>query len=89
MSHAEKCPVCEGKGRMCTLPFGYGTDATKKCHGCGGLGWITVEDRISYHYPTYPYQCPVFIYPEPEPRTVPEITWHQGACTISPGQAMC
>jgi hypothetical protein len=42
MRHAEKCPVCEGKGR---LPDGKGdldSAFAKPCHGCSGKGWVEV-----------------------------------------------
>lgn len=37
MSHAEKCPVCNGAGKI-----GFGTSEEKPCHGCYGNGWVTV-----------------------------------------------
>ena len=44
MSHAELCPICKGKG----LVKGDLKDSTasydKICHGCGGLGWVTIRD---------------------------------------------
>jgi DnaJ-class molecular chaperone len=39
--HAEKCPICEGKGML--------PDTEKeviKCHGCQGKGWITITPEI-------------------------------------------
>ena len=50
MNHGEKCPVCQGIGR---LPNdGKTSDATDKvCHGCFGLGWIVIEDKM---FPDYP-----------------------------------
>ena len=45
MSHSEKCPVCEGTGKI--------KDVT--CHGCAGLGWITLQDNNIRRYPTYPW----------------------------------
>ncbi len=47
MAHAEKCPVCYGEGEVIdkTNIGASIADATKKkCHGCGGLGWVTVRD---------------------------------------------
>lgn len=42
MSHAELCPVCNGKG------YFVGRDHTDRlkseCHGCQGLGWVTIYD---------------------------------------------
>lgn len=34
LAHAETCPVCRGKGSL----------LGDTCHGCGGKGWVTVED---------------------------------------------
>ena len=51
MSHAERCPVCQGVGK---LPIGwpyatvnYGMQA---CHGCGGDGWVTVQDFSQFPF---------------------------------------
>lgn len=52
MAHAEKCPVCNGNGKIKTYldPFGFGysdsnkTYTEKTCHSCQGKGWITVCD---------------------------------------------
>lgn len=38
MAHAEKCPVCNGKGKI----------DDKTCHGCGGTGWIVIQDAPIY-----------------------------------------
>jgi hypothetical protein len=43
MSHAEVCPICYGKGWVAL----DGTEnltcpSHKTCHGCGGMGWVTV-----------------------------------------------
>ena len=48
MSHAERCPICFGKGNIFT-PNCYSTDGgtTETCHGCGGTGWITVQDEAA------------------------------------------
>ena len=49
MAHAEKCPICEGSGRL-PLPVEMGTTASrpydKLCHGCDGKGWVSVQDEI-------------------------------------------
>lgn len=55
--HAEKCPVCDGKG---TLPdySAYSTfTAEVMCHGCNGLGWVQVSDIYDV-YPVTPYVPP-------------------------------
>jgi DnaJ-class molecular chaperone len=45
MSHAEQCPICLGKGEVENHQWysSYG----KKCHGCNGMGWVTVCDTFS------------------------------------------
>ena len=47
MSHAERCPVCYGSGE---LPEKNRLSETKPtiCHGCGGSGWVTVQDTPSH-----------------------------------------
>jgi DnaJ-class molecular chaperone len=42
MAHSEICPICSGNGKIADTE----TSAIilKTCHGCGGFGWITVED---------------------------------------------
>jgi len=47
MAHAEICPICKGEGKLQlgTLPSTTYTVNTKICHGCGGKGWVEVEDR--------------------------------------------
>lgn len=36
MNHAELCPVCQGHGKVAGF---------KTCHGCCGIGWVTVQDQ--------------------------------------------
>ena len=68
MAHAEKCPVCDGKGKLNNTKVTHGS---KTCHGCGGLGWITVGTE-------YPH-CPVYpTYPEP---WYPYPNWHYPTTT--------
>ena len=51
MSHSEKCPVCNGTGKIVRWDgWGMGDAASVKarmqhCHGCGGRGWVQVEDE--------------------------------------------
>ncbi len=47
MTNAQKCPVCEGKGLVAN-PFG-----DKKCHGCGGKGWVEVGGITPTFWPMY------------------------------------
>jgi len=52
MSHAEICPVCAGAGCVESYPM-HGQETTvplrSPCHGCGGLGWVTVRDSDEKH----------------------------------------
>jgi len=43
MTHAEKCPVCDGSGKVYDPPGQQITasEQTRPCHGCGGKGWVT------------------------------------------------
>jgi len=48
MAHAERCPVCYGKGKLPDESMGNSTVPIEKtCHGCGGLGWVTVGSDVS------------------------------------------
>jgi len=45
--HAERCPVCNGRGTLRPEDLGecgYTSSAERQCHGCGGKGWVTVGD---------------------------------------------
>jgi len=46
MGKAQTCPVCLGKGKIYDAEsFGKTyKDKYKTCHGCGGKGWVTVQD---------------------------------------------
>jgi len=60
MQTAQKCPVCNGEGKY----------KGEECHGCYGLGWVTVgqPDYVPYCPPVYPsYPPPIW----PQPTTVP------------------
>ena len=54
MAHAETCPVCGGRGSV-ALGIVDNTSTVQQypllCHGCGGLGWVTVEDSPLPAYP--------------------------------------
>ena len=44
---AQICPVCLGKGKVKLHPERILTTEEPElmtCHGCGGLGWVTVGD---------------------------------------------
>ena len=47
MAHAEICPVCSGKGQV-ALSAPFTTGATRPCHGCGGTGWVMVQDPAPF-----------------------------------------
>lgn len=43
MAHAERCPICYGKGKL--PPEGnYTTYSERPCYGCDGRGWVEVRD---------------------------------------------
>ena len=46
MSHSERCPVCYGSGKVTPPQDTYSTAVPQpiKCYGCGGLGWVVVDD---------------------------------------------
>ena len=46
-AHSEVCPICGGGGMM-PNPDPTCIGALMKCHGCGGCGWITVQDPPPY-----------------------------------------
>ena len=51
MAHAQKCPICSGEGTV-EKDIGHGIgreDLT--CHGCGGKGWITIQDNDQQRIP--------------------------------------
>ena len=50
MSHAEICPICGGFGRIRTNTDTTGGSEEEICHGCGGVGWVVVDDN----YPILP-----------------------------------
>lgn len=54
MAHAEKCPVCNGAGKIPDYSLEVSTAVNtniKTCHGCDGVGWVTVqENRILPSY---------------------------------------
>jgi hypothetical protein len=63
MSHAEKCPVCEGSGKY----------EKAQCHGCEGKGWVTVQDDqpsgvVWWYTPQYVPAIYIPYYPEYVPR---------------------
>lgn len=49
MSHSEICPICNGSGKykIYEIHHDISTEcfAEYTCHGCGGKGWIIVEDK--------------------------------------------
>ena len=49
--HAEKCPVCEGSGQVLLNIYNSAGVVYKICHGCIGVGWVTVKDVIDKETP--------------------------------------
>ena len=41
--HKTTCPICNGEGQV-KDKRNPSPDAMKQCHGCGGTGWITVQE---------------------------------------------
>ena len=70
MSHAEKCPVCDGSGECEHLQR-----RVARCRGCDGKGWVEVGDSnipVPYPVPT-PAPCePRWPYIPPR---WPHVTW--------------
>jgi hypothetical protein len=44
--HSERCPVCSGWGKVGIKQkvSDPEPERTQACHGCGALGWVTVQD---------------------------------------------
>lgn len=56
MAHAEKCPVCDGEGKL----VGLLPEDKVACYGCSGKGWVEVgvQDYIwveQTHWPVPVY----------------------------------
>ena len=71
MSHAEVCPICHGTGKVEDYEDFLDTTAPleRTCHGCGGKGWVSVDDGEDY--PAYPLPMPVDLHPWGPIRTWP------------------
>ena len=51
MAHAEKCPICEGRGHtgfVETLPYKHNGTADGVCRACEGKGWVELADSPYY-----------------------------------------
>ncbi len=46
MAKAQLCPICGGRGTVRTEDSEWSTapPQTKPCYGCGGKGWVSVDD---------------------------------------------
>jgi hypothetical protein len=59
MTHAERCPVCNGNGKVYTNTNCMGTDPIYwqqvTCHGCNGKGWVEINDNAPPYIPYVPY----------------------------------
>lgn len=64
MSHAERCPVCFGSGKV--RPVADCTGRTEvSCYGCDGKGWVTVQDSDTFWWrPLWWDERPYF--PQPD-----------------------
>ena len=56
---AEKCPICYGTGKINTGNSSTAGPIEKRCHGCGGKGWVTVEFAPGPIEPGY--DCPLLV----------------------------
>jgi len=71
VAHAEKCPVCNGRG---TVPpkDSITSGVEVPCYGCNGKGWVEVGNgSSSCPYEPYPYN-PYPLYP-----WYPQVWWGQ------------
>jgi hypothetical protein len=66
--HAELCPVCLGTGHRERLRV-PSSEITKEtiCHGCGGRGWVEIEDSTPQYMPYYPLPSTPYYYQTPTP----------------------
>lgn len=44
-SHGERCPVCEGTGKI--IIHELHVNERLECNGCSGSGWITIDDHAN------------------------------------------
>lgn len=61
MTHAERCPVCGGSGKIKREPHpdSTGSGYEESCYGCFGKGWVEVSDQYNpWGSPYYPASCP-------------------------------
>ena len=81
MSHAERCPVCYGSGKY-TPPANPNSSAVPQpqiCHGCGGKGWVELNDYTTPNPWVSPPYVPPYTSPNApgttSPQTNPPYTW--------------
>lgn len=52
------CPVCNGTGVYANTPIKKGETTTvyscNTCHGCGGKGWVEVQENSNVYVAQYP-----------------------------------
>lgn len=72
MAHAEQCIICKGKGAIVdATKSAQQSDGRVACHGCGGKGWVQIDDNEQDFpapaYPFYPipYSPPTAPWPQP------------------------
>ena len=92
MAHAEKCPICGGRGTVQHLqPPQYTTTGDWEagppvlCYGCGGKGWVEVADGPYYTIqPSRPLQYDATGDPVMPPNsTGDDLRWPNTAYTYS------
>lgn len=69
MSHSELCPVCKGSGKIIkdNPSTTSNIPSTEICHGCNGLGWVTVQDNNQQMFPVPYYPLPYYPWAPWEP----------------------
>ncbi len=72
MAHAEKCPICDGNGKIVPVNDGTLTAGPMDgiCHGCGGKGWVEIQGIVP---------LPLFLLKGPHPCELDE-----QYCTLYP-----
>lgn len=82
MAHSEKCPICNGSGKVTSVNDGISTAVPMDiiCHGCGGKGWIEIADTIP-SFPVQPNYPPPTIWPIPGTTLPPHYPiWYEAWC---------
>ena len=79
MAHAEKCPICLGEGFVYKVPkeitgvftrFLLQSSYKQTCHGCGGKGWIEIQDQQPGYWPWPSYDISLDTITQPTKGTI-------------------